>query len=292
MAPHGLSRPPGPVQRQPPPAFHDVRRADLCTGTLELLFTTGADQWVSPGSGRLTLTENDQGEVVAQEAARRNGRPVLPGSGIKGAVRTVYELLSFSCDPFAREGCSASSCCDACSLFGCLGWAGRASFADAAPVGSVQTLVAAVPIAHEPHGEKTGGQFRFYDLRDAAGLQGVPRDKELAREVYRGTFAGRLTFWNVSQEELGRLLCAMGSGYVPAVRFPLRLGGVKYDGKGAVEVGFGALALASPVRQSFARGEEVNEQCSAWLQAAQSSPWGQTFRATLESLARVLTTAA
>jgi hypothetical protein len=298
MARHGLSRPAGPIERHAPPA-HDVWRRDLFTGTLGLRLVIAPGQYVSPGTGRLALTGGGEGggEIVAQQAATARGLPVLPGSGIKGAVRTLYELLSFSCDPFDREGerCLPAACCDACSLFGLFNHSGRLSFADAVaaePEGG-RVEVQMVPVPWTPNAGKTPGEFRLYDLAEAA-LPGAGRPaeekqpKELARQVYLGTFETRMAFTNLEPAELGRVLLAMGVGTDRTTRFSLRLGGVKYDGKGAVKVVPHHLRLVKP-SQMVAHGlEACGEEYVRWIGAARDSPWAATFWAPLERLAAVL----
>lgn len=298
MARHGLSRPAGPVERRAPPP-HDAWRSDLFTGTLGLQLQIATGQYVSPGTGRLALvpTGKGGGEIVAQQAATACGAPILPGSGIKGAVRTLYELLSFSCDPFARgaDRCQPTSCCDACSLFGLLGYSGRLSFSDAvaADPNGVQVEVEKVPVPWPPDAAKTPGDFRLYDLAEAtlpgAGRPTVEKQpKELARQVYLGTFAARMAFTNLEPEELGRVLLAMGVGTDRTTRFSLRLGGVKYDGKGAVKVVPHHLSLVKP-SQKLAHGVEAcGEEYVRWIRAASESKWAQSFWAPLERLAAVL----
>jgi hypothetical protein len=293
MARHGLSRPQGPIPRQSP-VPHDRWQPGCFSGTLLFSLATPPGQFVSPGTGRLVLTENDSGEVVAQQAARAAGHPVIPGSGIKGAVRTVFELLSFSCDPFlAADRCTRASCCEACSLFGLLGWSGRVSLGDAVPArpGSVQVQVRKVPIPWQPDGSKTGGDFRVYDLEEARMLDPerkvwMKRPKELAREVFTGELETRMTFWNATPEELGRLFLSMGLG-PEETRFLLRLGGVKYDGQGGVQVTPRVLRLTSP-RRATLEAEECEERCARWVRMARESAWGSRFWPRLEELANAL----
>lgn len=302
MAQHGISRPEGEILRSEP-VHHDRWYRNRLTGILTLTLSTPVGQYVSPGTGRLVLTGQGPAAVVAQQAARAAGTPVLPGSGIKGAVRTHYEILSHSCDPFAwtdrnrrhEERCTRRSCCEACSLFGVLGWSGRVSFADAIPFSddSVQAPIEDVPTPWVPHGDKTRGDFRIYDQgesvffdQDTRSL--CKREKDLAREVYTGTFETRMTFWNATEVELGRLLLAMGLGTDEATRFELRLGGVKYDGKGAVKATPTNLRLSTERHARILSEEACRQKCTAWIAAARISPWGQTFARTLDDLVRTL----
>ncbi len=290
---HGISRPAGATPLQTKPVGHQSWWADRATGSLTLELATPLGQFVSPGTGRLVLTERNGEPIVAQEVARSGGVPVLPGTGIKGAVRTVYELLSRSCNPF-QTACSAreGKICEACSLFGCLGWTGRVTFTDARPHCDVKVAVAAVPLPWEPKAEKTGGEFRVYDLgpclqKDPNGQGRRPAPEVVAREVLHGTFETRLVFWNVTEEELGRLLLAMGMATDPELRFHLRLGGVKYHGRGGVEVLPTSLTLVQPKTETLGR-EASGHRCEQYRKVANSAPWGDTFRGTLRQLAQLL----
>jgi hypothetical protein len=254
---------------------------DRFTGNLRLTLEIPEGQFVTPSTGRLTLTTKGKEDVVAQEVARAAGLPVIPGSGIKGAVRTIYELLSFSCNPFIRSSCKPQWCCDACSLFGRLGRSGRLSFDDARPVTpeSVRIEVREVPTPWPPR--KAVGDVSLYDLQKAKEFDRdrkvfVERTGNLSREVFLGTFETRMTFWNATSEELGRLLLSMGIGADTSTRFFLRLGGVKYDGKGAVTVQPRELTLATPARKTL-KDDGCREETARWIEAAQASDWAAIF---------------
>jgi len=307
MAFFGISRPEGTVPTPTTPPLHDVWDRRLLTGSLTLHLATAPGRYVSPATGHLVLTERGGEEIVALEGARAAGTPVLPGSGIKGAVRTIYELLSCSCNPFARgRACNVPQLrvrkrknlpietCEACSLFGCLGWNGRISFTDARPVsaaeaGEVEIGVEKVPLPWPPNRAETGGHFRHYDLGDTrskdpqTGRWGLA-PKVLAREVYRGCFETRLLFTNVTPVELGRLLLALGLTPEGWIRFHLRLGGMKYDGQGGVAVSPRGLTLAHPGLERL-EGEGCSRRCGEWLRAALAAPGFKPFLPLLDDLA-------
>lgn len=289
MSRHGISRPGGEVTRSPA-VQHDRWRSDRLTGIMALRFETLPDRFVSPGTGRLALSGPEEKKEVAERAARSHDRPVLPGSGIKGAVRTLYELLSFSCNPFDfRSDCKGARLCDACSLFGARGHLGRVSFSDAVADKTVEVSVRKLPMGHEADGSKTPGDFRLYDLEQdsSPGTGGAPR-KRYSREVFTGAFLARLAFTNANPEELGRLLLCLGfDGGGKIAGFPLRLGGAKYDGQGAVRVTAESLALRAPRREELKAGA-----CAAlltdWIAGALNSPWAASFRPTYDQLSATL----
>jgi hypothetical protein len=270
---------------------HDCWLSDRLTGALELRCETLQDRFVSPGTGRLALSGAGENEV-AERAARSHDRPVLPGSGVKGAVRTLYELLSFSCNPFDfRLGCKGSRLCDACSLFGARGHLGRISFSDAVADEAAKVFVRKLPLGHEADGSKTPGDFRLYDLAPDSppGTGGAPR-KTHSREVFTGCFRSRLAFTNVSPEEFGRLLLCLGfDGGEGIPGLPLRLGGVKYDGQGAVSISAESLAVRAPRREDL-KGDACAARLATWIAKALASPWAASFRPTYDQLSATLRT--
>ena len=309
---HGISRRRSgseAPERTHPPA-HDVWADDLYTGVLELRLETLPGRFVSPGTGRLSLLPqtdagyNGKEDLVVQAAAKAAGQPVIPGSGIKGAVRTLYEILSDSCDVFSNDKCdggnqgdfSSREYCEACSLFGCMGWRGRVCFSDAFPAEpeSVQVGVHWVPAPWEPKAEETRGDFRLYDLDEATASGEVAGSfsavkKNLAREGYQGLFSTRLNFWNTTALELGRLLLAMGLSAAEATAFPIRLGGCKYDGQGAVSVKPVAARLVSPDRKEL-EGGELRKLCNAWIAQARVAPWFELYQSKLDEVCEILRT--
>jgi hypothetical protein len=188
---------------------------------------------------------------------------VLPGTGIKGAVRTVYEMITGSCDPFDRDSaCRPTRCCDACRVFGRLGYLGRAGFGDAVAEHerAVTASIERVPVPHPPHGT---ANLRCYDLASSAHPRLQPR------QVYRGSFAGALSFRALTAGELGRLLLCLGLGPEPEARFALRLGGVRYDGQGAVRAEPLSLRLATGALGRETPGPEATAaRCTAWAAAS------------------------
>jgi len=257
MAYHDLARP----KLTPPPVYSPPSHERLgpLTGELELRFTTPPGRYVAPGTGRLALLAGKNAEP-AHAAARRSGRPVIPGTGIKGAVRTIYEMITGSCDPFDRASvCKPGSCCDACRVFGRLGYLGRAGFGDADAEQSVTVSVEMVPVPHPPHGT---ADVRCYDLTPSVHPRAQPR------QVYRGSFVGVLSFRGLIGDELGKLLLCLGLAPDPQARFPLRLGGVRYDGQGAVDVEPLSLFLATKdLERGKADYEDTGKRCAEWAAA-------------------------
>lgn len=176
------------------------------------------------------------GTRLVRVAMSRGGRPVVPGSTIKGACRQTYEALTDSDSPFpsdrlaSRGGSSASA-----ALFGSLGYQGRVGFDDAELTEPVRLVEVLLSQTYPPR-DKTGR--RFYGLLPAGAAQErlIP-----AWAIPAGSFLRtQLRVRNVDEREIGGVLLSLGVG-----RFVLRLGGGRYDGYGCVRVALDRYALRS-----------------------------------------------
>ena len=208
-------------------------------------------QYLYVGSGLLDLftPPGEKQEYACYAFSRRNGQLVIPGTGIKGAVRGVYEALTNSCVsqrgrdermPGSHQTCQGikkgeeqrASLCPACRLFGVTGYRGRAHFADAIPIGEVQTTRIKISDLWPPRQSK--GR-KFYQSKRFQGLDMRPAKSHRYLEVVpKGSrFETTLVFENLEEAEMGALLRALGLGPHPqkadsvVYAFPIKLGGAK-----------------------------------------------------------------
>jgi CRISPR/Cas system CSM-associated protein Csm3 (group 7 of RAMP superfamily) len=195
------------------------------------------------GSGQLGMRE----KRAYWRFARAGDRILLPGSGVKGAVRALAEALSCSCMPYGAEredprpcgpiprGASEIRLCPACRLFGATGYRGRVLFEDALPEGEVQTEIIPLPPARSPR--RSEGR-KLYPRRDFR-LPAPGSRIRWVEAVPQGTrFRLRLLAENVDGAELGLLLRALGlevrAGKLEAV-LAIPMGGGKPLGLGSVK---------------------------------------------------------
>jgi CRISPR/Cas system CSM-associated protein Csm3 (group 7 of RAMP superfamily) len=227
------------------------------SGTLELTLRTltpvhvgsGYSDFIKAGDQEYLAALQASKPVREADAVRR--RYLIPGSSIKGAVRSLVEAITRSCIritqgrhrpyiPQGYGGCmSVNDLCIACRLFGAQDYQGHVSFEDAvAPKGSLVLL--GTPLLWTP----------------ARGGRGLPpryleRDRAKGRKFYRharppsgvdpraciksdAELPLRIHFLNLSEAELGILLTALGQH--PDYRFPIKLGGGKPVGLGSVQI--------------------------------------------------------
>jgi CRISPR/Cas system CSM-associated protein Csm3 (group 7 of RAMP superfamily) len=195
------------------------------------------------GSGQLGMRE----KRAYWRFARAGDRILLPGSGVKGAVRALAEALSRSCMPYGAEredprpcgpiprGASKIPLCPACRLFGATGYRGRVLFEDALPEGEVQTEIIPLPPARSPRRSEGRKLYPRRDFRPPAPGSRI----RWVEAVPQGTrFRLRLLAENVDGAELGLLLRALGlevrAGKLEAV-LAIPMGGGKPLGLGSVK---------------------------------------------------------
>lgn len=236
------------------PAGHDCLRRDLLSGRLTGELTARSPVHVA--SGGLELTGRAHPSLVKAHF-RTEGKVAIPGSTLKGAVRSIVEAISHSCvriqskevrrkvppackvDPEERQG--NAGLCPACRLFGAPGYAGQVSFGDAPLVeGRVEYVF--VPSLFAPRYKarvyhRGGGLAgrKFY-------LHGRPSKGNVPLEACAQESKFRLvvSFDNLSPAELGLLLVGLGQG---RPGFTLKLGGGKPACLGSVEVSVGQIEV-------------------------------------------------
>lgn len=119
---------------------HASAEAGTYSGKLLLKLTVESPLHI--GSGQQEV--DDYGNIIKLQT-RRNGIPVIPGSSLKGAVRSVAEAVSHSCavkppdkmlkkclPPENREPCTniEDGLCITCSMFGTQGYRGKIDFGE------------------------------------------------------------------------------------------------------------------------------------------------------------------
>ena len=172
-------------------AGQDKLNPCLLSGTLELTLRTLTPVHVGSGYSDFIKAGNQEYLAALQafkpvreaDAVRR--RYLIPGSSIKGAVRSLVEAITRSCIritqsrhrpyiPQGYGGCmSVNDLCIACRLFGAQDYQGHVSFEDAvAPKGSLVLL--GTPLLWTPARGGRGLPPRYLD-----------RDRAKGRKFYR-----------------------------------------------------------------------------------------------------------
>lgn len=205
---------------------HERLREDRLSGALELELTAVDDLHVGSGSSEIYDDRNGPVLVRSTMVNLHGGTvlvPVVPGSSLKGVVRTLTEAVAGGCGDI--RGCGR---CVSCGLFGHAGretFAGRVGFEDAAPRGEPQMALRRLPMPRKPI--KANGR-RLYSQPEVIAPGEVPYEAIAKGSVLHG----RMNLINLREEELGLVLRALGVDG----SFPIRVGGGKFGGLGRCAV--------------------------------------------------------
>ena len=171
-----------------------------------------------------------------------DSRLTIPGSSLKGAVRSLVEMLTYACvnkrkgrwrlkrDKEDYGECRYNSkrregeLCTVCKMFGAMGYEGQIYCHDAAQVsGSMEAHF--IPPQYQPKGDD---ERRYYPHHMQDEREGT---WPLQVATAGSQFDIHIAFNNLSAGELGLLLLAVGQGDPPIC---LKLGAGKSSGLGAV----------------------------------------------------------
>jgi len=256
-------------------AGQDKLNPCLLSGTLELTLHTltpvhvglGYSDFVTAGNQEYLAALQASKPVREADAVRR--RYLIPGSSIKGAVRSLVEAITRSCVritqsrhrpyiPQGYGGCmSVNDLCIACRLFGAQDYQGHVSFEDAvAPKGSLVLL--GTPLLWTPARGGRGLPPRYLQGNQARGRKFYAHARPASGADPRACIKSgaelplRIHFLNLSEAELGILLTALGLH--PDHPFPIKLGGGKPVGLGSVQIILNRVTLLQGVDALKATG--------------------------------------
>lgn len=278
---------------------HHKMEGERWYGHLDVIFTARSPLHVSSGLivHRDDLTpyfgkdlDHENNDCLILSHVRHGGQRYIPGTSLKGVVRSIVEAITYSClchvdkkkiAPSARrndnrlqallETCSIDEgLCPACSMFGTLDYAGRVSVQDAFQIAGGGNI-ARRPIAHPPQPERSQAnnhrtQSIIYYTPDRKKLKGrkiylhgqQPRDaagKYEAIEVCKkgSRFEGKIDVNGLSKAELGLLLNGLGF----PKKFSLKVGGSKPFGYGSLMVSAIGVSLTSNPLESYESFEDA-----------------------------------
>lgn len=240
------------------PAGQHKYLSDRIHGVLDLTLTVCTPLHVATGAIVLGSDVGENEDLIKTMVRDREEKLIIPGSSLKGVVRSVYEAITGSCLckvgkisrqnlPRGYQECEINlpkkkrEVCPACQVFGALNWQGLVHFSDARCQSSKITT-GFMPSLHSPHSEKKnlyyendivkGRKFyyHFANAVDRGKQQGIPV-QQAAKEY---VFSAKLHLKNLSEAELGTLLIVLGQD--PEHPIALKVGGGKPIGMGSMTV--------------------------------------------------------
>jgi hypothetical protein len=287
-------------------AGHHLAQDGKLTGRIELYLIARSPLQVASGSFEVLKTSQGE-EIVAmgsgverrnEQTGRPQRQPVLPGSSLKGAFRSLVETISPSCVisvgrasrqeiPRPLTLCTkVQQLCPACRLFGMSGsgnenYMGQVHIADATLVDGGPAIIR-TPLLWTPARGRGGLPYRYLKAGLAKGRKvyyhSLPARGPDARVALKtgSTLRTEIHFTNLTPGELGLLIA--GLGLHPDYRFLPKIGAGKPVGMGSTETYIQTVELYGAVKErgrlggrtTIYQGDALAEQIKGWVQAAQT----------------------
>ena len=255
------------------PIGHDQYHEDHISGQIH-----GTIEALSPihiGSGVIDIGQDVE---LIKTAVRTGENVVIPGSSLKGAIRSVVEAISESCVskvsyqvrrtvPRDFSECRQKHrLCVACRMFGAMGFQGNIAIQDAPHIeGEIGT--AYVPELYAP------GRYQRR-MRDIPGrkfyMHGEVASGETPVEACKkgSKFRFVIQVDNLKKSEWGLLFTALG--HHPEHPFKLKIGGAKPVCFGSIDIQIGEIQVEEQTRDRYlnwnvqSEAARIGEQLEAW----------------------------
>lgn len=303
-----------PFPKQKPqlkhPVGHDRYHNDRLHGKLVLKLTVKTAVHISTGIVAMGTDVGDRIPLIKTMAQGREQQLTIPGSSLKGVIRSAYEAITNSTlavasrkqdMPKERLPClNKKELCPASLVFGAMNWQGLIHLPDAT-CESAKLTTGFMPSLYRPrpdqrkayfgqNGKAVGRKFYYNAVKALnGGDRGVPVQQAGTEYVFKT----ELQFNNLTQAELGTLLIVLGQD--PKYPMALKVGGGKPIGMGSMTVDIEALEKPQSLKERYTRytlpesnrltGNSLKSFIEEVIQAAHR---GLVEKPQLEALAEIL----
>jgi len=270
------------IKREKPTGHEQFHKGKL-TGQLHLQVEALSPVHVASG---LMERRRDRTYPLVKTLLRVGKTPVIPGSTVKGCVRSIVEAITASCVRITRtrelpremKGCDRKErLCLACRIFGAQDFQGLVQFSDLKLTGHPNRAIRIepVPAFYRPRPREALYYRTQRGRRVVRGRKFYQHGSEQARgntpiEVCKvgSEFAGVLNFTNLSREQLRLLLVALGQ----SADYPLylKLGGAKPACYGSLQIDIKQRTIDNPQARysSWDTAEAEQHDFAEYLPAA------------------------
>ena len=254
------------------PNGHDRYHEKCVTGQIQ--GTIAALSPIHIGSGVIDLGRDVE---LIKTAVRTHGNIVIPGSSLKGAIRSVVEAISESCVcKVSRETRRAvprdfmecrqkERLCVACRMFGAMGFQSNIAIQDAPHIDG-EIVTKSVPELYRPRqrrGMRDVPGRKFYMHGEiASGRTPV----EACEKDSKFRFVVQVD--NLTQAEWGLFFTALG--HHPEYPFKLKIGGIKPACFGSIDFQIEQIQVEEQTRDRYldwnvkSESAKTGEQLEAW----------------------------
>lgn len=248
--PYAMVSLPKPAPQRKPPAGQEQFKLKRLSGKIHLRLTVKTATFVASGVVAMgsDVSSVNKNIPLIKVAVSQGEKIIIPGSSLKGVIRSTYEAMTSSCLCKTRarnipdgyfECRDKTKLCPACQVFGAMGWQGLISFQDAVAE-TIKPSVGFMPSLYAPHakshsylinGKVAGRKFYYHAIKAVdKGQKGIPV-QQAGAEL---TLTTQLRFMNLTEAELGTLLIVLGQDKNNS--FALKVGGGKPIGMGTMTV--------------------------------------------------------
>jgi CRISPR/Cas system CSM-associated protein Csm3 (group 7 of RAMP superfamily) len=291
---------------------HHILDDELINGKLHLSLTVQTTSFVA--SGLTVLGSDILSRIPLIKTSIISGkRLIIPGSSLKGTIRSAYEAITKSClcktkvqrdqIPEGFSECKIKKeekrVCPACQLFGAMGWQGLISFPDVVGI-EVSTKTSFVSALYPP---QSRSHNYYQSNRQIKGRKFYPHAIEAVNSGERGIdaqvatknymFKTALYLKNVSRQQLGALCIVLGRD--PKHLMALKVGGGKPIGMGTMTVEIESIEKPQSLKERYTRYPipeshylTGNDLKAFVEEAIQSAHDGLVEQDQLETLAKIL----
>ena len=273
-----VSFPQKPIVRKRP-AGHDKYIAKNCHGTLFLKLTVRTPLHVSTEVVAMGEDVAKRGIPLIKIMETRDSKQlIIPGSSLKGSIRSVYEAITNSTlgvtgreknkIPFDLFPCrDKTKLCPAERVFGAMDWQGLVSFNDA-KCEKKQFAVGFMPSLYGPDtrrkayykGKYVAGRKFYYNFSraiDKGQNRGVPVQQAGTEYI----FTTQLQYKNLTEAELGTLLVILGQDKNNAIA--LKIGSGKPIGMGTITTEITELEHYQNIRDRYTKYDTSSDIVSS-----------------------------
>ncbi len=273
-----VSFPQKPIVRKKP-AGHDKYLPQHCHGILHLELTVCTSLHISTGVVAMGEDVNKRGiPLIKTMETRDTQQLIIPGSSLKGVVRSVYEAITNSTlgvvgrekgrVPRDRFPCrDKTKLCPASRVFGAMDWQGLINFNDA-KCQKRQFAIGFMPSLYAPDtrrkayykGKYVAGRKFYYNFSravDKGQNRGIPVQQAGTKYI----FTTQIQYKNLTEAELGTLLVILGQDKNNAIA--LKIGGGKPIGMGTVTTEVTELEHYQNIRDRYQKYDTSSDVVSA-----------------------------
>ncbi len=190
----------------------------------------------------------DKSPVLAHQTIKTDGKPIIPGSSLKGAVRNIAAAISSSCSPESNKSkdnkCKVSfnrnlkkydiDLCITCDMFGAMSWGSKVSFSDFKAI-DAKTKVERMNHQYGPHinADMSRDGYKFYQTGDNKYDSSSKTEAEVI--CAGSSFSGKIFFKNLTEEELCLLTYSLGLNKKQGHGINIKIGGFRNEGIGEIK---------------------------------------------------------